>query len=419
MKLRLATLNARVGSLLSSLPRFLSGSNPSLRNLEVIFPSEGEFTHLSGLLSSLQTWHNLRRLYISVADVDVFLRVSRLPYLHTLVLQDFKGQPSERNQESLHDPTHLFPALRLFEVETTLAIGCKLLPFLQRSKLECLSIYRDSEIAPNDTGTKALMDFVKCVGDICDPFCLKALRIRARKSRYAKFSNILHPLRGFSMLKSFELCLQKSPELSSEHVVWIGESWPNLETLSITSSEAVDYPSTVLSIFASLASQCPKLHRLKLEVDACYFTDRAAIFMRLTQADGFRNSVSSLKYLDVSTSPIEGKELVAAFLSEIFPDLLYIRSSVANKTYNSRWQKIGQLLLPMLSMTKKRERFLLDETKGSTMTASSKRDWATDDLSRLEYYWDPMVEGDGSDGDDEIDLDGGDSTDDDTIEIRH
>ncbi|KAJ3556861.1 hypothetical protein NP233_g11881 [Leucocoprinus birnbaumii] len=382
LRINLQGLDAQTGSLVNSLPSLITPS--ALRDFHLLFSLRKKafgHAHLHCISSCIGTWHNLRNLRLTVADYDAILQASRLPHLHRLMVANLDKQHYIDQQEIELIPKP-FPALRCLTINISLDKGTRLLPLLRGCKLQELKI---AQRGPTDNSS--LSDFLAGVGKYLKPDSLQTLWINAP----------INPPRR-SLVRSNGCTLPtifKAP---------IKTSWPNLRTLCIAAHDGLACEGTNLSSLLPFASGLPRLRRLKMDLNAWCPLDRVELFDMYRRSRDFGVCNSPLKYLDVRWSKISHKEFVAAFLSEAFPNLLHIRSLYLGtddgdeRRNHRRWQTVGQVLLPLLRMTKRKEqRRLTHRDDAMDVEGDEEMEEDKDGADRLAPFWSGRIVDDDED----------------------
>lgn len=347
--------------------------NISDLNIELVRPSTGRFRNAERLGDSFFGWRNLSCLTMRDLSLDILLAVAALPKLRKLVLsgardiwitqnQDKKYQ--ERLLEALKNLDNPFPALESLNLEAAGPVRTitKLFKLLRGAKLLGLGLHFAARWDTLDHITELL----QAVGMHCDHLSLRTIRFCYSSSGEPSLPfSALTPLLQFSRLEMVMVTHHKRETptiISEEQMLQIASSWPNLRFLSVTPCTASRYPlsASPISLLAilPLVRQCRNLCYLALPIDASNPAATRTIRESPEVFEGLRNY--SVRILEIGDSPILDKELVASFLSEVFPNLKDIKSTEVSSNENSsayhrRWQYIAQSLLPLLARARKRE----------------------------------------------------------------
>ncbi|TFK66698.1 hypothetical protein BDN72DRAFT_131666 [Pluteus cervinus] len=132
----------------------------------------------------------------------------------------------------------------------------------------------------------------------------------------------LAPLFSFKRLVDVKIELSRSIIMVDSYIQKLAESWPAIERLVLlcTSEAQWDYPRNTIRSLVHFALNCPSLKELTLTCDA---RDPQLPEKRLS------SSISSkLSSLHVRDSPIGNSAMVAAILSDWFPQLANISSGI-------------------------------------------------------------------------------------------
>ncbi|KAJ7105503.1 hypothetical protein C8R44DRAFT_589739, partial [Mycena epipterygia] len=132
----------------------------------------------------------------------------------------------------------------------------------------------------------------------------------------------LRPLLAFSNLRDVMVTVPAGFSFDDDFCTAMAKAWPKVEILHLETGghrlagDVPSLPSDVnITSLASFAQHCPRLHELRIAVDAVNTPES------YPPPDAPRVVQTSLVYLDVHYSPITSPPLVACFLSAIFPSL--------------------------------------------------------------------------------------------------
>lgn len=203
---------------------------------------------------------------------------------------------------------------------------------------------------------------------------------------FPQFSDIFSPILGFAGLQKVKIHLMFNAfGLYDDDASKIAKSWPNITSLIFIPEDEDGTVCSKLSSLVPLAKGCLKLRRLGLCINALNSSDRSSLLHRLQTAE-LDAPHSVLTCLDVGYSPISHKEFVATFLTRIFPNLVHIKSNRYDTEevlfYHRRWQRIGQVLLPLLRITARRER-----NHSMTTERGDELGDGDNDFERLKFLW--------------------------------
>ncbi|KAF9445524.1 hypothetical protein P691DRAFT_785108 [Macrolepiota fuliginosa MF-IS2] len=225
---------------------------------------------------------------------------------------------------------------------------------------------------PIDT-VNGLSELIETVARNCHTDSLRNFKLFYPISSDVAFSTVLRPLLKFHELEHVDIGDFFATKLTNEEVAEIASSLPNIQSLSLPFRAKDigppfldwDHSLPTLSILLALA-KCTKLRNLSLEIDA---SDEAVRHILWKKLDKERIRNYSLRTLSVGWSPISHKEFVASFLSDVFPNLEDVDSSLAigrddERRYH-RWQYIGRVLLPMFGWMREREYERMGGSAGS------------------------------------------------------
>ncbi|KII89491.1 hypothetical protein PLICRDRAFT_175665 [Plicaturopsis crispa FD-325 SS-3] len=124
----------------------------------------------------------------------------------------------------------------------------------------------------------------------------------------------LTPLLCFYALRTFECESVSGFDIGDSELRMLGNAWPAMEHLSLTSTLGWAIPSRItLKGLASLLMACPRLCSLGLVIDATLHDQSSSA------EPAIRNY--NIRTVEFGNSPIEEWYHVAAYLSDIFPNL--------------------------------------------------------------------------------------------------
>lgn len=149
----------------------------------------------------------------------------------------------------------------------------------------------------------------------------------------------LLPFLAFTHLTEVNLIAPGGFDLDDDDIKVIAKAWPRVTELTLGSSELELYLHPRLSLYSliSIAEFCPDTCRLWIAVDASVIPPISA----RGGEEGIRNH--SLVTLGVKGSPIESAVDVAAFLSDLFPNIVNIGLYSEFGMQNEETRRTGRL----------------------------------------------------------------------------
>lgn len=142
--------------------------------------------------------------------------------------------------------------------------------------------------------------------------------------------------------------------LGNDDLKQMALSWPRLRTLSIHSCSGLDYSTSFITLngLVPLLEHCPDLCELGIILDAASVVPMPSPLAR----PGGGVSNHNIDSMTVGSSTIQDPRLVAAFLSDILPNLKEIHWEEDEEyDLSSLWDQV-QDLLPIFGQVRKQER---------------------------------------------------------------
>lgn len=168
--------------------------------------------------------------------------------------------------------------------------------------------------------------------------------------------DVLKPLLVFTNLTNVTLNPPNGFNFEVQDIEEIAMAWPRVIYLDLGPiSIPQDRSRSSLHSLIPIAKYCTQIFRLSIMVDA---TNIAPVSMR-RMGQGIRND--SLMFLDVRGSPIRSAIEVAAFLSDIFPEIDCISSTSRGVERTEERVRLARIwrevegLIPVLSSIRKQE----------------------------------------------------------------
>lgn len=275
---------------------------------------------VAALSDTICGWNNLRRLEVGAISADALAHIATLPSLQDLqLIEDYPGSLPSAMPSNL--PSRTFPSLK------ALSVSGPAFPFftaLLRSMMICSHLtsirFHTTRIFPTSTQWK---DLLQAIEDVCARSALHHVSINDIEATSGPQGpkpfltrNTLKLLLDFPDLLSIDLRTIGYLEIDNGMIESIALACPNLTSL-VLSGAATGKPRTTLAGLLPFAKHCPQLTRLTLAFDAT----------SVPTARSTSKIKNQLKTLNVLQSPMEKPPRVAAFLSDIFPNLQIVFSS--------------------------------------------------------------------------------------------
>jgi hypothetical protein len=159
---------------------------------------------------------------------------------------------------------------------------------------------------------------------------------------------MISPLLRFQHIHSFEVDGYCTLEVSDDDVACIAKAWSQLQTFTIKPTRPVPTRLTSHALI-SFAKHCPELESLSLTINAA-------------PVDNYEEKLGDgmcrrLRELHVNDSPVDNPARIAAFISDIFPEVRKIIVSVPNEDPEGKkrkWEEVERLI-PIFAAVRKQE----------------------------------------------------------------
>lgn len=304
---------------LTYLPRYC----PRIESLRLYLSDE---IVIGKIDRALQLLRNIRSLDFAIHD-DIaesspaslnrlLNEVSTLPLLETFSIGSLPQRVSLLAMPTAN--TRRFPTLKQLTVDTRASCSNFLRTF-DLENLQHLDIRFSPFIVPPDNNTQLL----QTVEEVVSHASLKVLHLTYRYSVEVTLETI-RPAFAFRSLEEF--CLYSGPvgvALDDTAIEQLAKAWPDLVELRLLGSiPQISQSSTTpvlptLQALTYLAQYCPRLETLSIELDG---QAPEPIERRIREGRKFCNT--HMKQLSLRRSLIGNTAKVAAFLSELFPNLV-------------------------------------------------------------------------------------------------
>ncbi|KAJ3576839.1 hypothetical protein NP233_g172 [Leucocoprinus birnbaumii] len=373
LQLRLPRLSVEQLSFFITLPVLV----PNVKVLNLSLESQA-WSHQDNdrtLTESLCQWSCLASLTIQDISIDDLFCIAKLPKLSCLFIrhngpawQKYSSNASGFAQLSgftnLQHPFSMLQSLALDDFTSSL-----------RGLNEILRLFRDAllvdlliNMKPDQDTMDNLQELFRVLMQRCDHMPLRRFsfrfttEIRSKSISFTLFS----PLMKFTSLNFVEIGGPAAVVVVEEQANQIASSWPNLRALKLGSVLNRQIPPKLMKLSALLllSRNCPNLHTLEVAVNAADATEHDSLTKCPEDFRGVRNYM--LKNLSVGASPIQNKEFIAIFLSEIYPAVKVTSKNPDDRAAARRWEYVGNVLLPMIVGARKRERDFLGVENSSS-----------------------------------------------------
>jgi hypothetical protein len=351
-------INFRIGLIGSPLIRIsflttLSIRYPYLTHLELdyslrSFGKDAE-RYKEVISAAICSWHNLKCLSVRALSSNGIRHAATLPSLQKLSFFDVKNT---------HPPgLPLSEGSPAFQALTHLEVYCDRLTFCSGIvKTMSDGILREVDvefIAP--ASSSEWMEFLKALNEHCSHASL--LKISAanyefhdiRGDQIPEFTiRTMHlkSLLSFHCLTDVYLRPSGSIDIDDADVQSMAMAWPKIQRLHL-GGEPLGHPCVTLSGLTPFAEHCKALRNLTISVDATIIP---------ILKPGPKTSSGSLIEFHAFHSPIAQPEQVAAFLSDLFPNLSYIDNFEMHYGFDEHmifededkmWEEVDELVVAL------------------------------------------------------------------------
>ena len=302
---------------LSLLPPLVSAC-PHMTHLSLYGLSRAPWQDIEKVLSTLRRWSSLWFLELRDLPDASMLCMAKLPVLRELIIKNSRETGEE------HLPMHVkgFTKLESLNiVNASIEFPVELITCMSRTPLQTLRLEfgRDPEAGELSNLFMAMRRNISqsSLRNLHIDYVLdKAELVEEERSITL---DELSPLLTFTNLSDVSIALNYEFRLDKEDLRIITSSWPHLQTLALSSLRPSQYwPLTSINDFTYFLGHCPSLESLTIAFDAseaCLGTGKP----------GGGVCYEKIHTLGVLHSPIGDPGKVAAFLSDIFPNLQEIR----------------------------------------------------------------------------------------------
>ena len=269
---------------------------------------------IENALSAIRQWPSLRCLEMGGLPDLSTLCVAKFPFLQKLVVWN----PHETSGERLAVRVKGFTKLEYLDIRfSTVEFSARLFSCMSTTPLQTLRLEfgRDPE-------SNQLSELFMIMRRSIAHSSLQYLRISYDESRtelVEEYRSItlreLSPLLAFTDLSEVSIAINYEFRIDTKDLQVIASKWPRLQTLELISLKPSEYwPQITIYDLASLVRDFPLLENLTIAFDAsevCLDAEKPG--------DSVRNE--KIRTLGVLHSPIDEPGKVAAFLSDVVPNL--------------------------------------------------------------------------------------------------
>lgn len=307
--------------LLTALPT-LQTHCPRVTSLEIEHFNMPLREFSNTICASLRGWHSIQTLIMQEIDDAVLKQMSKLPNLCTATVCDW----GHRVQDGELPPLP-FEMLHSLEIDAT---PIALLRLLQSMAGQLLSV--TFKLSDEEGGISA-PQFCELVSTLALRLKNSAQSIRIDEDENYQLDHAvgyigLSPLKPFTHLTTVHIGVCLNFNLSDDEFQSVIASWPLLQSLHLGSHYNQPPTMTIWSL-RHLVCHCRHLTAVELTVDA-------TTPIELPSSSLYANTVITM--LDLMHSPITDHLPVAAFLSDIFPN---VKQIIVRGNSQECWNQVG------------------------------------------------------------------------------
>jgi hypothetical protein len=264
-------------------------------------------------------WSRLRHLSVKCLHADALCHVATLPLLVRLRLEYVQNYPI--SELPPFQGVHRFPCLEELTVISKDITICTALVKMMTSSPTLISIsFLINCFSTSPPPTPSQWDVLwGAMDDHCHHSSLACIQIDTLGGESVFQSHSLKPLYAFNELVLLKLSLGGRFDLDDTDVKEMALAWPYIQDLTLYGHDTTGVPRVTISGLLPFAQHCLDLERLSMMFDS------RSVLPPTSDPQRFRSE--ALKILHVQDSPIDKPEWVAAFLSDIFPNLSGISTS--------------------------------------------------------------------------------------------
>ncbi|KAJ6544241.1 hypothetical protein B0H19DRAFT_1267532 [Mycena capillaripes] len=180
---------------------------------------------------------------------------------------------------------------------------------------------------------------------------------------YVLSADALRPLLAFTNMNSVMYQVYPCLDVDDDFLEEMALAWPQIGTLQFGTEVSISQrPRATLKCLITFAGHCSQLSTLGIRMDASQVPE-------FKQVPRNRLGHKWLDRLDVGTSTISSSKeaLVAAFISNLFPELEYLFSFDATplpeplNLYSSSWNRVSEMVPVFCSVRSQEEEFWTEE----------------------------------------------------------
>ena len=325
-------------SVLSSLVNFC----PALKDLN--FPIHDENVneeHRRTISSAICQWKGLRSVRVTDLTPKALEHLATIQSLQTLSFSSLRGATRTYDEHlsiTIRNRARGYPALR------SLSISCRTMEMaIAFARLLSCSPVEELEIQVEDCCyAPAWRELFRTISRHLNGISLKRLILEEKgnvlsNSQSAHSEIELDVLTVFSNIRFVHVQPSFGIQLTSDTANRLAVAWPQIKHLELGTRCPLSKTITTPRDLIPFARYCPNLQFLGIVFDA------RSVHLRSLNPDGspFSNNLTSLS---VGDSPIDDPNLVAAFLSSIFPTISSVAAACEDENAYDMWTEVEGLL---------------------------------------------------------------------------
>jgi hypothetical protein len=296
----------------------------------------------SGACTLFTLWTGLESLSLQNLDLGPLTDVLvGLPALTKLTLHSCHASSSSQN--SIKGFSKL---QHLFLIDCNFDSCLHVLKCMYSPPLACINIRVMG--APDQTQWAELFNELKN-GVLQDDLSIMSISSWAAGLRNVSLSfQTISPLLSFQHITQFRLYGMCSLDLGDGDIMRVAKAWPRLQVFKICPSGTRHGPSrSTVHALVPFAKYCHRLENLALTIDATAVSN-------YEEKPGKGICSTRLRELGVHDSPINDPGRVAAFISDVFPNVGRLRVSVTGEDQKRKWKEVEKLI-PVFAAVRRQE----------------------------------------------------------------
>lgn len=337
----------KASSVRLSLLATLNLRYPALTHVSI--SSMNQYRHLVDTVDAVSAvvlgWNHLRRLSVTTLSADALCHVATLPSLTKLKLRDVRNASTLSGFPAREDVCY-FPSLEDLYVTSQGIAFCVRLVMMMSSSPDLTSVHIKIRTPSTSSQWQNLICAIQrhCHHSSVTSITMESDSIQEHDPEECLLRfcglNHLRPLYSFSNLNTLHLRPDCVIDLDDTDVQELAYAWPHMHALTLFGLLVTDSPRVTLPGLVPLAQNCPQLTELSISFDG-----RSAPHPKREPQGCYS---TALTYLHIQESPIAKPLWVAAFLTDIFPELSIVDCGVEEGDEctedDQSWMKVQNLI---------------------------------------------------------------------------